>query len=153
MRSLIRPALFMVARIGLVLSVVAWIVGQWTLIAANSHSGRAGGFTVLLMDEGVVVALGNPSVSKLTFEPHVIVYGNTADDSWFRLLFAPLDELRDKSPAVMYLNRVPGMTLVLFPSTAAIIAIRHWLIITFFALFYGVLKWLYRKRGEAVEDE
>ncbi len=29
---------------------------------------------------------------------------------------------------------------------------RHWFIVTLFALFYGVLKWVYRKRGKAVAD-
>ena len=32
-------------------------------------------------------------------------------------------------------------------------AVHHWFVITLFALFYGVLKWVYRKRGKAVADE
>jgi hypothetical protein len=47
---------------------------------------------------------------------------------------------------------VSGPVLMLHTDDVEV-AIRHWLVFTFFALFYGVLKWVYRKRGKAVADE
>ena len=44
----------------------------------------------------------------------------------------------------------PGLTWI-DPSVrgTASLALRHWLIVTIFALFYAVLKWKYRKQPEA----
>ena len=55
----------------------------------------------------------------------------------------------------------PGLQLKLALESAAgnafvsdfDIEIRHWLIVTVFALFYGALKWVYRKREEVVPAE
>jgi len=39
-------------------------------------------------------------------------------------------------------------------SQVLVVQLSHWLIVTIFALFYGVLKWVYRKRGkELATDE
>ena len=48
--------------------------------------------------------------------------------------------------------QVPGIILFRNPATS-FVSVRHWLVVTFFTVFYGVLKWVYRKRGKAVADE
>ncbi len=53
MRSLIRPALFMVARIGLVLSVVMWGVGQRMGVEASAKFANTRA-TYVFGDVGVV---------------------------------------------------------------------------------------------------
>ena len=43
-----------------------------------------------------------------------------------------------------------ALTALHFPRMFATVSFRHWLVVTFFALFYGVLKWVYRKRRKVV---
>jgi len=39
------------------------------------------------------------------------------------------------------------------PPAGIVVTFPHWLVVSLFALFYGVLKWVYRKREKAVADE
>ena len=120
----------------------------------NSYSTRFGGYTAFLMDEGIVIAVGYPSAMKSTFDPIVFLREDVQDRSLIRLMFASAKEIRGAVPSMdVKLKPVPGMSLAWYPSLAALVAFRHWLIVTFFALFYGVLKCVYRRRGKAVAGE
>ena len=129
MRSLIRPTLFMVARLGLVLSVVAWAVGQWRM----SHSLGTG--THLVASAGVISVIHDADGWDVTggdlSQPAYFGYVLRVDGSMPR-------------PIRFWINR---------DRRSCRLEIRHWLVVTLFALFYGVLKWAYRKRPGRVQTE
>ena len=109
------------ARTGLFLSVVAWVVGQWWVIGI-SCSWRGGEFGGTLFHCGwagmVTVPIGIPTQIR---------HGVTERDDMYADFFN----------SSVYLEREgSGMS----------IAVRHWLIVTIFVTFYALLKWLYRKR-------
>ena len=55
MKALIRPTLIALARLGLFLAVVAWIVGQWRTVLANAPSAFAG-----ICEHGLYLAFHPP---------------------------------------------------------------------------------------------
>lgn len=115
MRELIRPGLFWVVRIGLLLSVVAWIYGQSKTvgIAVNVFSVHC------TRDAWTIIRWPFPRSP----------FGNKI--RFVRLSPASSDDY----------GAIPHG------------AIPHWLIVANFAVYYGVLRWVYRKRGrEAVGD-
>lgn len=117
MRELMRPTLFLVARLGLFLSVVAWGVG---VVFAPGHNYSTPSYTLS-------VSIGS---SAWYFNFAALPAGSL---SW-RVL------------------RFPGIVIAWDSGTD--LAIRHWLVVTIFTLLYGLLKWVYRKRGKGlVADE
>ena len=60
-----------------------------------------------------------------------------------------LDAHRVQADAVHLTLRVIAIRI---DNSGFAFSIRHWFIVTIFALFYGVLKWVYRKRGRADRD-
>ena len=84
MRSLIRRTLLIVARLALVVSVAAWVVGQWRAVEAAARSGRSG-LCAFLVREGLVFSVTGPSIPA--FEPRVIV---TTDIHEIGIVFEPL---------------------------------------------------------------
>lgn len=128
MRPLVRPFLFAVARLGLFLSVTAWIVGQWWLFCgvAQVNVTHVAGlilhpnkFDLFLTDN---IGLANPF-----YVNSVSVGGKGAE-------LASLD-----------------MFMVLHSIGQDATSIPHWLIVTMCGVFYGILKWVYRKKSSESE--
>ena len=148
MRSLAKPGLFWMARIALVLSVVAWGVGQyWTC-----------GLTLGIFNTTAIIDLSSPGLimrlSTFRAVPWQIEATKSPTDDQVDFTRYAFDEgifpavgigggmAQNKGFGYVYTNN----------EFVRILAIRHWLIVTIFALFFGLLKWAYRKR-EGVPDE
>ena len=131
MRSLVKPGLFWVARIALVLSVVAWAFGQWFDIAASAYS-PAGILASRVSNDGL----------EVYFDPRGAFYDASFS---IRLPDSTLIESRDGARIRF---GVPVFTAI---RSNQYIVVPHYLIFTIFVLFYGVLKLVYRKREVAGE--
>ena len=122
MRELIRPALLLVARFGLFLSVVAWVGGQ----------KRAVALVVKVFGLGV-----SPNAWVVDLKPQPATF------YWEIWRVADYPLLVEKH----------AEAVIRYDTTTHVLVIQHWLTFTIFALFYAVLKWVYRKRGTEVADE
>jgi len=131
MRSLIRPALFMVARIGLVLSVVGWVAEQ-----------RDDQWLVWILEHNTTAFSGSITVASAGYEIFAV--------ATYQFPNVPIIDMSIYDGQRLWNGG--GLFIERF-GPVMVITIRHWLIVTFFALFYGVLKWVYRKRGKALADE
>lgn len=133
MRPLIRPLLFAVARFGLLLSVLMWMTHAgspyvWLQWDVPDLPGLPA-YTVVLVDsDGLYTryqhASGGFDSIALSLEEDAVGLGQeriTFDA--FGVMVA--DDGQDK-----------------------VILVRHWLIVTTFALLYAVLRWRYRNREE-----
>ena len=138
MRSLIRPTLFMVARIGLVLSVVGWVASQWYSIESFGGFTAASAFCVT-GKSGIIVGFTNFKVSW-RFD---VSEGQSRPMWAFDYSEPEFSGLREQ---VSLVEPVSGLVLIL-DKYGVSVAFRHWLVVTFCALFYGMLKWVYRERG------
>ncbi len=148
MRELIRPGLFWVARLGLFLAVVAWVTSlSWSCML------QVPGVRAELISHGLIFShhpafnarsLGvNPSEGEWIFNDWLFGYNVK-----FFQAYSPFSA--HEPP---YRWGIPGLTRA-HSSGTQIIAVSHWLIVTTFATFYGVLKFVYRKRRtEGVGDE
>ena len=136
MKNLLRMSLFIVARAGLFLAIVAWIVGQWLTGGGTCPLG-----VVLVCDSGWICAVDH----DLRFAWEFSVAPTQAGDLNLHFVKPPKSNRR----IGFSLCGVTGWRTIVKTS----VSIRHWLIVTFFALFYGVLKWVYRKPGRVVVDE
>ena len=137
MKNLLRMSLFIIARAGSCLAVVAWIVSQ-------SYSSEAfGGFTPA-------------SAFCFTGRPGIII-GFTNDDARWRFNVSERQSFRmlvfyysepEYSEVTDWITIVePVSGLILFSDSSGVgLAFRHYLVVTFFARFYGVLKWVYRSQ-------
>ena len=125
MRSLIRPALFTFVRLGVFLAVVAWVVAQWYQVEFRNTRVF---FAVQLNSAGWLVSelplfIGGPPTSTLDTDP----------DSFQAVALKP--------------SQIDAFGISAeFRSLTRYLLVRHWLIVTVFALFYAVLKWVYRER-------
>lgn len=138
MRPLIRPTLFTVAKSGLMFALIAW---------GTSHSRRFCVSAISVVDRGAFTVL--PWSARDLFN---LGWALTPDSDFLQAAFEE-DESHWTTGDVNFvtLANFPGflaMSETRNKSTAAMISVRHWLIITIFALFYGVLKFIYRKRPE-----
>lgn len=128
MQELIKPGLFWVVRLGLLLSVVAWIVGQgWQGVGV---AFRACG----VIDQTGLVVQCHKSLGEgwgLHEEPNLTVTQN---------FLAP----HKVPPDALYLGL--SVLAIHLEDSGAAFGIRHWFLVTIFVLFYAVLKWVYRKR-------
>lgn len=126
MRPLIRPALFLAARLGLFLSVATWGVAQWWHI----------------------VCLASGCFFSIASDGYVLAYSTGLqgiwDISWARSdnVMAPHD-----SPT----HFLPAMFHALSRSTDGV-AIRHSVVVTVFALLWVALIWSDRKRPKTPEQ-
>jgi len=125
----------MIARLGLFLAVVAWVVGQ-------QHQGFGFAYPIVTAIDktGVAIAFttecGHWGIREVRHMPIVLDFLDGVN--------FPKDVSYWSLHAIAFLYD-PGQVSF---------AIRHWLVVTIFALFYGVLKWVYRKRGkELAADE
>ena len=120
MRPLIRPLLFIVARLGLFLAVVAWVVGQWSCVFVYSgyfqFEWDGTGVVAKHFDSSAFSPFDSLSVESIPVDPN----GNY---EWVSEKLPPVDGISE-------------------------FAIRHWQIISIFAIFNLILHFHYRKRPE-----
>ena len=127
-QELIKPGLFWVVRLGLLLSVVAWIVGQgWQGVGV---AFRACG----VIDQTGLVVQCHKSLGEGWGgheEPNLTVTQN----------FLAPHKVPPDAPSL-------GLSVLAIhlEDSGAAFGIRHWFLVTIFVLFCAVLKWVYRKR-------
>ena len=150
MRELIRPTLFVVAKVGLSLVVILWGVSQyWSTRTYVSI------FVVHTCEFGLAVQfrprldLGRYYHTSIVHRTHGKI-DKLSPSRWSFGLVKPSPYHPSTKPQAYLFSGIA--THKLHGGIGHMIAIRHWLIITIFALFYGVLKWVYRKRGTEVAD-
>lgn len=134
MRDLVRPTLFMIARLGLFFAVVTWIVGQrWRL---EIQVPRVRGS---LMKQGWLIWPWPVSEFSLACDTQ-------AETPWFRDTYEFGHYSNGDSKSFWgYLGVGADRPT---QNSDGYLSFRHWLIVTVFALFNGVLMWVYRKRGK-----
>jgi hypothetical protein len=152
MRDLIRLTLFIVARLGLFLAVVGWIVSQWWTVSIlfPLPTGMAGAE----LDAGSWQCR------------HALHQLSMAVTDIVRTRYSPISTVlvHEKFMLMWQIQQIevptgiaPSMTATFHPvyiPKRDLSKIPHWLIVVIFALFYGVLQWVYRKRGkELAADE
>ena len=121
MRPLIRPTLFAIARLGLFLAVVVWIVSQWWSVSISY------GDTAYVSRDGLTFIYDQDSVYPSSVTVNIEYVGNL--EPWFS------NVVHVEQPTVM----------------VGFLSFRHWFIVTAFALFYAVLKWVYRERRDVAK--
>ncbi len=139
MRGLIRPTLIMVARIGLVLSVVAWVVAQWSWVQLHLSAER--------------ILLGQKSIHWVHWDDGAplnnvkLTTGNHLSDP-----LLGMDDLEDSMPAQAPVWLWGGIMQLESPCG---LMCRHWFLITLFTVFNIALLFIYRKRpeGKPCEDD
>ena len=129
MQELIRPALFLVAKLGIFLCVLALMTGQ-----AWQGTGFVSGFTGAVDSCGVGIALDTRMPTEWGIEAG-------PGDSMVRdfLSTAPNVSVRSEE---RYLSL--SVIAIYVCSSEVAFAARHWLLIGMFILFYSVLKYVYR---------
>ena len=136
MRPLIRPTLFAIARLGLFLSVAAWVVGQFFYIRIASG---------VVIHKGIIVV--SPELRHvLEFE----VSRRQEIEPAISEFFEP-DYVRSTYPGSVHVRSMPGVVYLMPipPVDFGAIAVRHWLMVTVFIAFNLILHFIYRKRPEA----
>lgn len=131
MRQLIKPTLFLVVRLGLLFSLIAWGVTH----SRSAHlESPVGG--ILVVQQGVVFhSLCWPYWTCFTFESN--------NDSDF---FEPLPPSRGRISLSF-----AGITFLRWSFMS--LSFRHWLIVTMFTALNICLHWFYRKRSEVQRCE
>ena len=122
MRSLIRPLLFAIARLGLFLAVVAWIAGQrveWYSVLCPVPSGSAG---IIVRSETCTFGHVQHAI-PITWYTANDLDGSNA--TWHRRVWS----------AVKW--------------TGHSVEISHWLLTVMFLVFTVLLRFLYRKSPDA----
>ena len=143
MRSLVRPFLFTVARLGLFLAVTAWIMGQrWTIY--STIPAVYGVVEICVGDRSYEVSWWDV-LSSTSFN---IGANRRTDPLPFEVLYTLFrGELRSDSCGQELLYVGPGF----FTAKQGVIdgiSIRHWLVTTIFLTFNITLHIIYRKRPE-----
>ena len=140
MKNLLRMSLFIVARAGLFLAIVAWIVGQWCGILASGSLMTASA-VCFTGEPGIIVGLTNFKVSW-RFD----VSEEQSRPMWAFDYSEP--EFSGLRRQVSLVEPVSGLVLFYDHNGGVNIAVRHWLIITLFTAFNIVLHFIYHKRPE-----
>lgn len=138
MRALIRPTLFMIARLGLFLAVVAWGTSQELQFELRSTSG-ASKTTGGLNSQGWYAVCDGPYLAATFPEMSSGPFDEFYEGLWFEIPVA-IPGIFDRVYSLL------GLTITTGP--LKVISARHWLLVSIFALFNGVLMFIYRKRPE-----
>ncbi len=129
MKSLIRPFLFTIARLGFFLVVTAWIVGQWWYVHFNFPAPGGGCF--------------------LSTSPSGLVVGHYQDPlEWqCRIIRVPDSNRERRQLGVFDPTELPfGISFMW--NYGPVIAISHWLTTFIFLAFNILLHIIYHKRSE-----
>lgn len=139
MRDLIRPTLFLLARLGLFFAVLAWVVGQWCMLDASIPFTSSCSFSVLLVPQGWVLWQFDLDFPIVHWEIDV------SDDAMYAPVFAPYQPNGGFTPnklvefcGAVYADEYKKIT----------VSLRHWLVATIFTAFNIILHFIYRKRPE-----
>lgn len=135
MRSLIRPALFMVARLGLLFSLIAFAFGQ-TWQGAGCIYKLAGAID----RAGISIAIATATPGRW------VIQEQPERDIVNKFLIG-------KGLASGYRHLSLGAVAIEYGPRGHALGAYHWLTITVAVLFNGVLMWVYRKRGKELADE
>lgn len=128
MRELVRPCLFIIARLGLFLAVVAWVVGQWWSSAFRiSH----------------IAVATDPNVWSFSSD-------NRLPPRFDYCIWRNQDDAITAQNLVWYRrwNVFPGVSARRWLSLPWIL-IKHWFIVTVLLTFNVTLHFIYRRRPEA----
>ena len=153
MKNLIRMSLFIIARVGLVLAVVAWSIGQrWGLY--GSVESQTLSLSAAMVPLGWVAKQNTGSLRRSPTRPswtgsveRLPSHRNHEQTRAWAFDQPGGDYSFYRPTGVM--NGL-GIIFAEYPSTRTI-SIRHWVIVTFFALFFALLKCMYRKRRDEME--
>jgi len=155
MRELIRPTLFMIVRLGLFLTVVAWSFGQWwTLsfaIPVNDHTALAGfGRTSIYFG---VHSRRQPGLVMIQDYEGSTVGSRWLSDRWTEELPGEFAKYNSDLRAVL-LSMIPRFKLdrqrdefvrtlgyVFWIGPQKGLRINHRLVVTLFTIFNGLLMW------------
>ncbi len=145
MRSLIRPTLFAVARLGIFLAVTAWIVTE-----GRAVHGQVGPLKLDIYPHGFVTSL----VRYHSLRP--IIYSSKATYGWPSNMYFE-DTSSYGLGEVSFWSPVPGFAYAAHGGpggTAKTLSMRHWLVTLLFVAFNMALHFTYRKRpeGQPCED-
>ncbi len=149
MRSLIRLTLFIVARIGFVMSVVGWVVGPWRSV---DYSMATMGSQFELVLHRNTWSISHSPASTASWRVRIQQVNNVPYNAF------PITIRRPRSRIGWHLVGTGRPTVTGLPeeawqcagvsyASAAFVgsmklSFDHWLVVTFFALFYGLLKWM-----------
>ena len=139
MKHLLRMSLFIIARAGLCLAVVAWIVGQWWVIEIDNDQRDV----YVRMDHRGWVVTDVLMISRFTTEGW-----SFAVKTAYRTIMVDVVELSQL--ASRYGGKVvefPGLD-VAFGKDVNYLFLRHWLVTSLFISFNIALHFIYRKRPE-----
>lgn len=141
MRSLVRLSLFIFARLGLFLAVVAWVVGSFKTLEFNSQR-----FLLNVDRNGYSFLVG---AEKGHFAYDLVAIAESIDDispglrsqseSWF----GPQNFEKSSSVMGVHMGNVGAFHVIHFP---------HWLATLVFALIYLILKIAYRQKDAPAPD-
>jgi hypothetical protein len=124
--------------------VLAWIVGQWSIVEGNVAE-KGNGVLIQLDEKAWFFRRTRQQRRTYHFEikpPRGIPDGD----------FIGSVKLIAETPVEIFIDATDwwqeagvGYARVYMGSTR--VSVRHWLVVTMFALFNGVLMWVYRKRS------
>ncbi len=138
MRELIEPTLKIMARTGLFLAVVAWVVGQWWEVEAQ---GFYFGVTATWPGYVIIFDMQNRYPFKVNYSQHPT---RIAGPPPLGFTFSEYEK-QSSLPGFVYIPQSDNF--------AGVVTIRHWLIITIFTLINVALWWFYRKPKEVTPCE
>ena len=127
--------LFIVARGGLSLAVVAWSISQWVGILTSATVENCSA-QVVVCGKGVAIAAATAFSEPWAYQ--VLPPVDVAEAMW---VFEPRDQDLETFACT---HPIPGVNY-LTDSSVVIISIRHWFIIAAFALFYVAIRFIYRQ--------
>lgn len=147
MKKFIRPILFGAARLGLFCVVVTWIAAQSSGGSLYVPLGlreflievHPRGYVFMCWDAvpiGAAGLIGPLSVDR---------YSKPISGPMYSDMFA--DEPREGM--VTFAVNVPGVVAGRFQDMVSFVTLSHWFMVAVCVVFYGMLKWVYRKRAEA----
>ncbi len=134
MRELIPPALLMITRLALFLSVLAWIVGHFSVAGVSVQNGHA-----MNLRQGWVIYYSDPN----PYITMIVARELGENDRSFQMLEAVSDR---SFPGVTY-QRISNSSFA-FQAT-----FRHWLIVSTLTIFNVAVWWFYRKPKEVTPCE
>ncbi len=138
MKYLFRIVLFIIARGGLSLAVVAWGISEWVRIMTSATVETCSA-KIDICSRGVAAASFGESGTYLVLPP--------VDVAEAIQVFEPRDQDLERFD---YTHPVPGVN-DLTDGSVILISIRHWFVIAAFALFYATLKLIFRQRRQPCE--
>ena len=149
MRRLIRPALLLMVRLGLFLSIVSWLVSQTYLVMGviplDSHHLRS-----IAAPAGWMFIVW-PSADRFEFKTLNVSGRKSSDELWF---FDAIFYSRSETGYPLDDHHAgPGFTYGRAEAIAPYLTIRHSLVVAIFGVLYLLLTRVCRHRPDADRSE